>query len=204
MVLQRGHKRTWRGSRRPVFQGPGAIHVFTPDETNRTKRGNELQLHSPVGVRAAQLIWQVVSSFTSGNTPTRTELESPEPHWTTDMESTSPRWKVLFSFQAWILHLYVTSDQTSLVSQLNAWVSRVMFTLRIGYTPHVPWKWLWASFQIVPNFTLLYTRGISWSHWFAIYWMFLSRLCAIPTHGSVYETLNHSCNRQTIILPVTG
>lgn len=71
--------------------------------------------------------------------------------------------------QTWILYLCITSDQTSLVSQLNAWLGRVMFTLCIGYTLHVPWKWLWASFQIVPNFMVLYTHGITWSHWFAVY-----------------------------------
>ena len=60
--------------------------------------------------------------------------------------------------KTWALYLCITSDQTSLVSQLNAWVNRVMFTLCIGYTLHVPWKWLWASFQIVPNFMVLYTQ----------------------------------------------
>lgn len=56
---------------------------------------------------------------------------------------------------AWIFYLCITSDQTSLISQLNAWVTELMFTLCIGYTLHVAWKWLWASFQIVPNFMVL-------------------------------------------------
>lgn len=69
----------------------------------------------------------------------------------------------------------------SSVSQLTAWVTRVMFTLCIGYTLHVPWKWLWASFQIVANFMVLYTHSISSSHWFAIYLLFscMSTACSI-------------------------
>lgn len=63
---------------------------------------------------------------------------------------------------------YTTSDQSSLVSQVNGWVTRLIFTLCIGHTLHVPWKCLWASFQIVPNFMVLCTDGISSSHWFAI------------------------------------
>lgn len=55
----------------------------------------------------------------------------------------------------WIFYLCITSDQTSLISQLNAWVTELMFTLCIGYTLHVAWKWLWASFQIVTNFMVL-------------------------------------------------